>query len=74
MVTEAWPVRSEGKVEPAIAALDAAAEVFGERSRVGDHTPHLLARLSRLEWPAPVRGRIDLWISVLNDRARHLAQ
>ena len=74
LLTEAWLEQLEGNYAAAIAALDAAAEVFGERSRVGDHTPHLLARLSRLDWPVAVSERTDAWIGVLNDRACRLVE
>ena len=30
-----------------------------ERSRAGDHTPHLLGRLSRKKWPEHARNRIE---------------
>jgi hypothetical protein len=32
-------------------------------SRTGDHTPHLLARLARLEWIGPALGKIELWLA-----------
>jgi hypothetical protein len=44
--------------------------VFGPRTRAGDHTPHLLSRLSRFHWAPPARERLDAWRALLNDRAR----
>jgi hypothetical protein len=59
-----------GDVEGGSAALDAAADVFSDRSRVGDHTPHLLGRLSRLPWPEQANARIEEWRALVNDKAR----
>jgi hypothetical protein len=70
LLTEAWLSQLTGDVDGAAAAVDAAAGVFSERSRVGDHTPHLLGRLLRLTWPDDVRQRIDAWRSLVNDRSR----
>jgi hypothetical protein len=39
------------------ASLDDARAVFPHPSGVGDHTPHLLARLSRRFWAVP--GAVD---------------
>ncbi|HOU94363.1 MAG TPA: hypothetical protein PLU22_25100, partial [Polyangiaceae bacterium] len=69
-LTRAWWAVLVGDGDRAFEALDAAAEVFGQRSRAGDHTPHLLSRLSRLEWPEHARERIAAWMALLNDRAR----
>ena len=32
------------------------------RARTGDHTPHLLTRLSRLHWEGPSLARIEAWL------------
>jgi serine/threonine protein kinase/tetratricopeptide (TPR) repeat protein len=70
MLTQAWYYIDNGDPDKAYEALEAAAEVFGERSRAGDHTPHLLGRLSRKRWPSHAQGRIDAWRALLNDRSR----
>ncbi len=69
-LTRAWWAVLVGDGDRAFEELEAAAEVFGQRSRAGDHTPHLLSRLSRLEWPEHARERIAAWMALLNDRAR----
>lgn len=70
LITEAWLSVELGDTEGALTALDAAASVFNDRSRVGDHTPHLLNRLSRLPWSEQAQSRIDAWRALLNDKAR----
>jgi serine/threonine protein kinase/tetratricopeptide (TPR) repeat protein len=70
LLTSAWLEISSGDADKALEALEAASEVFGRRSRCGDHTPHLLARLSRLNWPAHAQNRLDAWRALLSDRAR----
>jgi tetratricopeptide (TPR) repeat protein len=72
LLTRAWFWHQQGDVDRAFEALDAASEVFSQRSRSGDHAPHLLGRLSRLPWPPHVQGRIDAWRAVLTDRARRV--
>jgi len=70
LLTEAWLALESGDVDGASAAMDAAADVFNDRSRVGDHTPHLLARLSRLPWPEDVLSRMQAWRLLVNDKTR----
>ncbi|MBM4361108.1 MAG: AAA family ATPase [Deltaproteobacteria bacterium] len=70
LLTRAWIELAEGHTDPAVEALEAAAGVFDDRSRVGDHTPHLLGRLARLAWPAHAKTRIEAWRAVVNDRRR----
>jgi tetratricopeptide (TPR) repeat protein len=70
LLTEAWLSHLTGDVEGADTALEAASMVFSDHARVGDHTPHLLGRLSRFAWPSSARKRIDTWRAVVNDRAR----
>ena len=59
-----------GDPDAALESLEAASDVFDDRTRVGDHVPHLLDRLSRLAWPAHVSSRIDAWRTLLHDRSR----
>lgn len=70
LLTEAWLSFESGDTESAYAALEAAVDVFSDRARVGDHTPHLLGRLSRLRWPPNAQQRIDSWREIVNDRRR----
>jgi eukaryotic-like serine/threonine-protein kinase len=70
LLTRAWLEIASGDPDRAYESLEAASEVFGERSRAGDHTPHLLGRLSRLVWPDHAKDRIDAWRALLIDRAR----
>ncbi len=73
LLTRAWLEWMQEDTDKAFESIEAAADVFGERSRSGDHTPHLLARLARLPWPEHAKQRIEAWRSVLNERARRLA-
>jgi ATP/maltotriose-dependent transcriptional regulator MalT len=70
LLTEAWLAQQTGDVESAQTSLDAAASVFSDRTRAGDHTPHLLGRLSRLAWPEGAQKRIDAWRALVNDRTK----
>jgi serine/threonine protein kinase/tetratricopeptide (TPR) repeat protein len=72
LLTQAWYYIESGDADKAYESLEAAAEVFGERSRAGDHTPHLLGRLSRKRWPEHARSRIEAWRALLNDRSRRV--
>ncbi|MEZ4220068.1 MAG: protein kinase [Polyangiaceae bacterium] len=74
LLTRAWLYWMQDEHDKAFEALEAAGEVFGDRSRAGDHTPHLLARLSRMPWPEHARQRIEAWRALLNDRSRRLAE
>lgn len=74
LLTRAWWALLAGDPDLAFESLDAAADVFGQRTRAGDHTPHLLARLSRLPWPEHARERIAAWMAVINDRARRIQE
>ncbi len=74
LLTRAWYSLVRGDQDAAYENLDAASEVFGNRSRAGDHTPHLLGRLSRLVWPAHAHERLDAWMALLNDRSRRLQE
>ena len=74
LLTQAWYYIESGDADKAYESLEAAAEVFGERSRAGDHTPHLLGRLSRKQWPEHARNRIDAWRALLNDRSRRVQE
>jgi hypothetical protein len=70
LLTEAWLAVENGDSDGAYAAIQAAADVFSDRTRVGDHTPHLLGRLSRLKFPSHARLRIDSWRALVLDKSR----
>ncbi len=71
LLTQTWLAAESGDMDGAFDALEAASDVFGNRSRAGDHTPHLLARFARNEWPPHVYDRIQSWRALLHDRSRH---
>jgi eukaryotic-like serine/threonine-protein kinase len=71
LLTRAWFQLESGDADGATEALNAASTVFARAWQVADHTPHLLARLSRLKWPAAEAvDIIEEWRSVINDHAR----
>jgi hypothetical protein len=74
-LTRAWLAQREGRWADASAEIDQARAVFvawspessgvraaEARTRTGDHTPHLLVRLARLEWSGPTLGKIEAWL------------
>ena len=71
LLTEAWLELRFGDPRQAAKFLEAASEVFDERWQVGDHTPHLLARLAHMNWPDP--GALELiesWRAEVEDHVR----
>jgi serine/threonine protein kinase/tetratricopeptide (TPR) repeat protein len=74
LLTRAWLEAESGDTDRAFDSVEAASDIFGQRLRAGDHTPHLLSRLSRYEWPAHAESRIDAWRALLNDRVRRQQQ
>jgi serine/threonine protein kinase len=74
-LTRAWLAQRQGKWADAAKEVDAARSAYvvsspegggvraaEARSRTGDHTPHLLTRLSRLDWSGPALGTIETWL------------
>jgi serine/threonine protein kinase/tetratricopeptide (TPR) repeat protein len=71
LLTRAWFQLATGDAQSAQEAITAARTVFAEPWQVGDHTPHLLARLTRLSWPEPnALDAIEEWRSIIHDQAR----
>jgi len=70
LLTRAWLEAENNDLDQALESIEAASEVFGPRSRAGDHAPQLLSRLFRYRWSALAHGRMDAWRAILNDRAR----
>ena len=70
LLTRAWLEAENGDLDQARESVEAAADVFGPRTRAGDHSPQLLTRLLRYRFSDHARGRIDAWRHVLNDRTR----
>jgi hypothetical protein len=81
-LTRAWLAQRSGHWTEAAAEIDAARSAYlassaegggvraaEARSRTGDHTPHLLARLARLEWVGPVLANIEGWLSQIEAAA-----
>jgi tetratricopeptide (TPR) repeat protein len=74
-LTRAWLAQQQGRWADATSDLDAARGAFvsvasesgagrgaDARTRTGDHTPHLLARLARLHWAGPGLEKIESWL------------
>jgi serine/threonine protein kinase len=70
LLTQAWLACELGNADEAEELLDRAMRVFPESRRVGDHTPHILARLSRFAWPPATRAVLDTWRAELRRPAR----
>ncbi len=70
LLTRAWLEAERGELDLALVSIESAADVFGPRTRAGDHAPHLLGRLSRYAWAPEARERLEAWRAALNDRAR----
>jgi tetratricopeptide (TPR) repeat protein len=70
LLTRAWLQAERGDLDLALESIEAAADVFGPRTRAGDHTPQLLTRMLRYRFTDHARSRIDAWRVMLNDRAR----
>src|SRR5690606_8748232 len=67
LLTRGWFQHEVGDPEGAVEALYAAPSVFEPPWQVGEHTPHLLARLARWEWPrARVIEDIEEWRRVID--------
>jgi tetratricopeptide (TPR) repeat protein len=64
-LSKAWLLHVEDKIDEATEELGVARLVFGDAKRTGDHTRHLLSRLSDLTWPKTARKLIDDWRSEL---------
>lgn len=61
LLTQAWLLRDTGYEPEATELLRSAMEIFPEKRRVGDHTVHLLARLSRHTWTSPMQEELEAW-------------
>jgi serine/threonine protein kinase len=70
LLTRAWLEAENADLDQALESVEAAADVFGPRTRAGDHSPQLLTRLLRYRFSDHARGRIDAWRHALNDRTR----
>jgi hypothetical protein len=66
LLTEAWLSRERQEMDTAKERIVAAMATFPNRHRVGDHTVHLLARLSRFTWPTATGQLITSWRTALN--------
>jgi eukaryotic-like serine/threonine-protein kinase len=74
LLTRAWLLFASGDPDAALESIEAASEVFSDRARAGDHAPHLLGRLARMQWPPHALDRIDAWRALLTDRARRMQE
>ena len=60
-LTQAWLAHVERRPDDAARAIADARRLYGDSSRTGDHTPHLVSRLAALDWSEPARSAIDDW-------------
>jgi hypothetical protein len=71
LLTRAWFQLESGDAIGAQESLSAAPGVFARPWQVGEHTPHLLARLTRLPWPTPeALDAVEEWRGIIHDHAR----
>ncbi len=71
LLTRAWFQFESGDAVGALESLKAAPDVFARPWQVGDHTPHLLARLTRLPWPdSEALDAVEEWRGIIHDHAR----
>lgn len=70
LLTEAWLLREGDLTQEAGERIAKAMGIFPSRHRVGDHTVHLLARLSRYSWPKATRDLLRSWRDSLNRPTR----
>jgi hypothetical protein len=81
-LTRAWFAQREGRWDDAATEVDQARAAFvvsspegggvraaEARARTGDHTPHLLLRLARLEWEGAAFARIEAWLQQIKAAA-----
>jgi hypothetical protein len=81
-LTRAWFAQREGRWDEAAAEIDRARAAFvvsspegggvraaEARARTGDHTPHLLARLARLDWEGAAFASIEAWLQQIKAAA-----
>ena len=61
LLTEAWCLRERGATDLGSARIRDALGRFPNRRQVGDHTPHLLARLSRYRWSNETTTLLSEW-------------
>ncbi len=71
LLTRAWFQFESGDAVGAQESLNAAPGVFARPWQVGEHTPQLLARLTRLPWPNPeALDAVEEWRGIIHDHAR----
>jgi len=68
LLTRAWIEVELGDTPRALKTIHSASQVFDSPKRVGDHTVHILARLSRYKWSDEGYRTIQEWRSKLADR------
>ncbi|EYF05378.1 serine/threonine-protein kinase [Chondromyces apiculatus] len=63
-LTQAWLACHEGRFHEGAKEMEAARGAFKD-SRMGDHTPQLLARFARMGWPRPAGSRVNGWLRAI---------
>jgi serine/threonine protein kinase/tetratricopeptide (TPR) repeat protein len=70
LLTRAWLACERGDTTAAHDFVERAMHVFPESRRVGDHSPQLIARLSRYGWPEATRSLLSSWRAELKRPTR----
>ena len=66
LLTQVWLAREEDRQADALALIKLAMRTFPNPHRVGDHSVHLLARISRYSWDKEPRRLIESWRRTLS--------
>jgi uncharacterized protein HemY len=61
LLTEAWLLLESEDPKEALVRVEAAMKCFPDKRRVGDHTPHMLSRLSRYRSPEYLTQLLTDW-------------
>ena len=64
-LTRAWLAHREGRAADAASEIEAARVIYGDRTRAGDHTPHLLERFRKMRWAGAAGEVVDTWARAL---------
>jgi hypothetical protein len=72
LLSRAWIEAELGDLERSAKSIEAASSVFATKTRIGDHTFHLLGRLARYAWPPEARRAMEAWREQLQDRGRRV--
>ncbi|HMY16739.1 MAG TPA: tetratricopeptide repeat protein, partial [Polyangium sp.] len=68
-LTRAWLAYYEGRFQDAAQEVWKARAVFQDQMGAGDHTPELLRKYARMNWPAPAGEYVQAWLQALSKPA-----